>query len=107
MLSNEVNSLDLLIKILKDHGTWDTMQDALHIDMWNYSLDYNTAIQYLRRTLGSFMSLYKYCETKNHTFNSILNDSENERILELLKTQNILNIELAKQLLIAKIRENV
>jgi len=59
----------------------------------------------LRSSLYSFYSLYQYCRSKNININNIVTEKEKTTIFNLILTLDKLNIELAKQMLIIKIRE--
>lgn len=69
--------------------------------------DYNFYNKYynLQPILFTFYSLYQYCRIKNININNIITDSEKNTIFKLITTLDVLNIEVAKQLLLIKIRQ--
>lgn len=58
-----------------------------------------------RKGLYAFYSLYQYCQKYYINIDEIFNDKDLQSFYCLLKSGDIINLELAKQLLIIKIRE--
>lgn len=94
-------NLDYLFTLIKVNGVSYFLDELLNIHFsWNIK-DYNSKIKPI---VFSYHSIHQYYLKQNVNINIVFSETEKEHIINLIKTLDILNLELVKQILIIKIR---
>jgi hypothetical protein len=95
---SDIKSLAIFCHIIGRDGVSGGL-DYLNIN--RYPFAYNI----LQPMIMSYYSLYQCCLGRDIYIDNIFTKSEIQTIISLIQTLDMLNLELAKQLIIAKIRE--